>query len=411
MATFSIPPLPRLNNRSLTSVKPEIRAAVAHRDAPFAVLDLDAALANAADMVRRAAGTPIRVATKSLRIRQLISKISQQPGFQGLLAYCLPEAIWLVEEGTSEDIVVAYPSAHREALRQLLTQERLRRSITIMVDSVEHLDAIDSIVAPNDRSPVRVCVDIDASLELATLHIGALRSPLRTAQQVTDFVRLLINRPGFQLVGLMAYEGQIAGTTDTSPAIALMKTVSSRELAARRADIVHAVAEQLSATGHPPLEFVNGGGTGSIETTAAEDVITEIGAGSGIIGSGLFDHYKHFHPQPAQWFVLPVVRRPADDIVTVAGGGRVASGPVGKDRLPVVDWPQGLKTSSLEGFGEVQTPLKGEAARTLRLGDHVWMRPAKAGEQTEYINTLYVVSHGQVTTEWPTYRGEGRSFV
>lgn len=216
---------------------------------------------------------------------------------------------------------------------------------------------------------------------------------------------------GFTIVGLMAYEGQIAGTTDTSPAITLMKKLSVKELAQRRGEIVDVVSEELRKAGLPPLEFVNGGGTGSIETTSAEASVTEIGAGSGIIGSALFDHYKNFSPQPAEWFVVPVVRRPAPTTVTVAGGGRVASGPVGKDRQPVVDWPEQLKTNPLEGFGEVQTPLTGEAARTLHIGDHVWMRPSKAGEHTEYIDNIMVVANGEVVDEWPTYRGEGRSFV
>ncbi|MBC2680893.1 amino acid deaminase/aldolase [Corynebacterium sp. 4HC-13] len=392
-------------------MKAEIRTAVEHLDAPFAVLDLDAALANAADMVRRAAGTPIRLASKSIRIRQLISTILEQPGYEGVLAYNLNEAIWLVETGTSDNVLVAYPSAHKEAIHRLITDEHLCRSITLMVDSIEHLDFIDSVVPPTERGRLRICIDVDASLEIGKFHIGALRSPLRSAEEVRDFVRCVRSRAGFTIVGLMAYEGQIAGTTDTSPAIALMKKLSVKELAQRRGEIVDAVSEELRKAGLPPLEFVNGGGTGSIETTSAETSVTEIGAGSGIIGSALFDHYKNFSPQPAEWFVVPVVRRPTPTTVTVAGGGRVASGPVGKDRQPVVDWPEQLKTNPLEGFGEVQTPLTGEAARTLHIGDHVWMRPSKAGEHTEYIDNIMVVANGEVVDEWPTYRGEGRSFV
>lgn len=362
-------------------------------------------------MVCRASGTPIRLASKSIRIRSLIQRVAELPGFQGILSYNLNEAIWLVESGTSEDVVVAYPSADREALHRLICDDHLRRCITLMVDSVEQLDLIDSAVPADSRPDLRVCVDIDASLELGKLHIGALRSPLRTPEQVRAFVRTLWTRKGFSLVGLMAYEGQIAGTTDTSLAVAAMKAVSTRELAGRRAEIVSAVQQEIRVAGRPPLEFVNGGGTGSIEATSSEDAITEIGAGSGVIGPALFDGYNHFHPEPAEWFVVPVVRRPAPDTVTVAGGGRVASGPIGKDRLPKVDWPEGLKTAPLEGFGEVQTPLRGDAARSMRIGDHVWMRPSKAGEQTEYINSVLVVSQGDIVDEWPTYRGEGKSFV
>ena len=89
--------------------RPSVRAAVADREAPFSVLDLDAALANTADLVRRASGTPVRLATKSVRIRPLISRLLECEGIEGLLAYHLGEALWLVDEQVSYDILVAYP--------------------------------------------------------------------------------------------------------------------------------------------------------------------------------------------------------------------------------------------------------------------------------------------------------------
>lgn len=395
------------------------REAVAHLDAPFSVLDLDAALANARDMAQRAMirgrQVPIRLASKSLRIPQLMSRVLAEPGFHGILAFHLEEAMWLAEQKISDDILVAYPCANRESIRRWTSDTSLAAIITCMVDSVEHLDFIDSVLPPAQRAEVRVCIDVDASLKVGPAHIGALRSPLHSVEQVLTVAREVINRCGFRLVGLMAYEGQIAGTTDTSPAISAMKSLSTRELAKRRAKVVAAVQRELGSAGEVGiqggLEFVNGGGTGSIETTGSESCITEIGAGSGILGPALFDNYKTFTPQAAQWFVLPVVRRPAPDTVTVAGGGRIASGPAGNDRRPSVDWPRGLAFAPLEGPGEVQTPLSGRAARNLELGDHVWFRHAKAGEQAEFTDSVWVVSDGRIVDQWRTYRGEGRSFV
>lgn len=390
----------------LLGVRPSIRSAVAHLDAPFAVLDLDAALDNARAMTMRASGVPIRLASKSVRIPELLRRVGELPGYRGILAYSLAEALWLFDTGVSTDILVAYPTANRASLRRLAehpTGAAARRAITLMVDSPDHLD----LIAQCCSAPIRVCIDVDASLRIGPVHLGARRSPVHTVGQAVSLTQLISTHPVCTLVGLMAYEGQIAGTTDTSAAVGVMKKISAAELATRRAAIVHAVEDALGA----PLEFVNGGGTGSIETTAAEQVITEIGAGSGILGPGLFDHYRHFSPTSAEWFVLPVVRRPATDTVTVAGGGRVASGVIGRDRLPTVDWPEGLTMSSLEGPGEVQTPLRGAAARNLRIGDHVWLRHAKAGEQNEFNNEVQVVSGGEVIATWPTYRGEGKVFV
>ncbi|AGP30604.1 alanine racemase [Corynebacterium terpenotabidum] len=396
--------------------RPAVRDAVADLEAPFNVLDLDAAVANATDLLRRAHGTPVRLATKSVRIRPLISHLLGIDGIEGLLAYHLGEALWLVDEGVSDDILVAYPCVTRSLLCRLTADPRYLDAVTVMVDSVEHLDLLDAASPLATRAgTVRVCIDVDASLTLGPVHLGARRSPVHTVEDACALAAAVCAREGVELVGIMAYEGQVAGTTDSSLAVAGMKALSVRELAGRRAQIVAAVRRIVEHHGGT-LEFVNGGGTGSVETTAAEDAVTEIGAGSGIIGPGLFDHYRTFSPAAAEWFVLPVVRRAAADIVTVAGGGRIASGVPGADRVPVVDFPAGLTFSATEGAGEVQTPVKGEAARSLALGDHVWFRHAKAGEQTEWTDHVVVVARNAdgttgVTDTWPTYRGEQKVFL
>ena len=59
-----------------------------------------------------------------------------------------------------------------------------------------------------------------------------------------------------------------------------------------------------------PLEFVNGGGTGSVERTSAEAAVTEVAAGSGLYCPVLFDGYRAFSSRPAAFFALPVTRRP-----------------------------------------------------------------------------------------------------
>jgi D-serine deaminase-like pyridoxal phosphate-dependent protein len=139
--------------------------------------------------------------------------------------------------------------------------------------------------------------------------------------------------------------------------------------------------------------------------------VTEVAAGSGLFAPALFDHYRAFAPAPAAYFTTAVVRRPGPGIVTVQGGGWVASGPVGTDRLPVPVWPVGLSLLPSEGAGEAQTPLAGEAADDLVLGDRVWWRHAKAGELCERVTSLVLVADGAVVGTVPTYRGEGRAFL
>ncbi|MGH2855369.1 MAG: amino acid deaminase/aldolase [Solirubrobacteraceae bacterium] len=395
-----------------------LEQATASLDPPFAVVDLDALWANAADMEARAAPKPMRLASKSVRCRALQERVLARPGFQGTLAFTLPEALWLVGHGF-EDILVAYPTADRRALRELaqLTAAQPSARVSIMVDSVAHLDLLDSVtggLAGSERPPVRVCLELDAGLWLlgGRVRIGAKRSPVHTPAQAASLAHAILARDGVRLVGVMAYEAQTAGLGDAprghplrARAVRLLQAASARELAARRAAAVAAVRAVA------PLELVNGGGTGSLHLTAREAAVTEIAAGSGLYGPALFDAYRAFTPRPAALFALPVVRRPSPGVATALGGGYLASGPPGRARLPRPHLPSGLRLDRQEGAGEVQTPLLGAPAETLAVGDRVWMRHAKAGELCERFDRLHLIEGSRIVEVLPTYRGEGQCFL
>jgi D-serine deaminase-like pyridoxal phosphate-dependent protein len=383
--------------------------------APFAFLDLDAVWSNAADMLRMAHGKPIRVASKSVRCRPVLERLLDlDRGFQGLLTFTLPETIWLWERGL-RDLVLGYPTADGACLTRLarITAEHPDEAPVVMVDSSEHLDLIEASAA-SFVAPIRVAIDVDASWWPlgGLLKIGPKRSPVRTAQQAASLAREIERRERVRLVGLMAYEGQIAGVGDDIPGKAIknavtraMQSASANDVRDRRAEIVTAVS-QVSE-----LEFVNGGGTGSIEQTASEWAVTEVAAGSGFYAPVLFDHYRAFTLNPAAMFALPVVRKPAAGIATALGGGYLASGVGAKDRMPVPHLPAGLRLDPFEGTGEVQTPLVGAAAERLSLGDRVYFRHTKAGELCERFDSLYLVTGATIRDEVPTYRGEGRAFL
>lgn len=382
------------------------------RPAPVVALSVEALHHNAHDLLRRAGGIPIRVASKSVRARGVLDAVLALPGFRGVLAYTLAEALWLAE--TIEDVVVGYPTADRAAIQRLAESERACERVTVMIDSEDQLDLIDAVISPAKRRAIRVCLDLDASWRNPVLgHIGVRRSALRQPYELQALAARVEQRDGFTLVGVMAYEAQIAGVGDQPaghPAeAALLRTiqrVSGAELAERRAAAIAAV-QSVAA-----LEFVNGGGTGSLERTAAEPVITEVAAGSGLYGPHLFDHYSAFTPAPAMAFALDVVRKPTRDRATLLGGGWIASGPAAPNRLPLPVWPEGLKYEPREGAGEVQTPLRGETARQLKAGDRVWLRHTKAGEPMEHTHEIVpVTADGLALPAIPSYRGEGQCFL
>ena len=402
-----------MGNGPRTSDLARFNRATADLDPPFAIVDLNAFWHNAGDLRRRANGKPLRLASKSVRCRALQQRVLGTDGFRGTLAFTLPEALWLAENGF-DDLVVAYPTADRSALRRLAAtmKERPELKLAVMVDSVDHLDLIDAAGAGG--GPIQVCIDVDAGWWVlgGRIKIGAKRSPLHTPDQAGDLAREIARRKGVRLVGLMAYESQIAGVGDDpsgrplrGAAIRAMRSRSARELRSRRAEVVRAVEDVT------PLEFVNGGGTGSVEMTASENVVTEVAAGSGLFGPALFSAYRSFDPRPAAFFVLPVVRRPGRRTATVLGGGYLASGSADETRLPQPYLPPGLKLDAQEGAGEVQTPLLGDVAARLQIGDRVYFRHAKAGEMCERFDRLYLVEGDEVVDEVPTYRGEGRTFL
>ncbi|HWO82857.1 MAG TPA: amino acid deaminase/aldolase [Solirubrobacterales bacterium] len=384
-------------------------------EAPFAFVDLEAMWGNAASMLERAGGKNVRVASKSVRSRALTEAIlGRDERFRGLMTYTLPETLWLAEQGF-EDLLLAYPTADLGALEALALRSAANPdgAPIVMVDCVRHLEMIESVLGKG-APPLRVCIDVDASWWWlgGRVKIGPKRSPIHSVEQAVALAREIEKRPQIELDALMAYEGQISGVGDLPPgqrlrgaAIRFMQKRSAAEIAERRAAIVAALSEFVE------LEIVNGGGTGSLEFTAAEQAVTEVTAGSGFYAPASFDHYSRFNLTPAAAFALPVTRKPSDWVATALGGGYLASGPGNPGRLPAPWLPEGLRFDDEEGAGEVQTPLLGEPAGSLDVGDRVYLRHAKAGELCEHFDTLYLVEGDAIVDEVPTYRGEGKTFL
>lgn len=387
------------------------RTALAGRDLPCAVVDLDAFGANAQAILQRAGSLPVRIASKSLRCEALLRRLQESSvRFRGVMCFTAPEALWLTERGF-DDLLVAYPTVAASHIQQVCARVAAGKRIILTVDSEAHVRQTAAIAAENGVK-LPISVEIDMSLRLPGLNFGVWRSPVRDVSALLALAKLIDDHPQLQLAGVMGYEAQLAGVPDAAAGkflhnhlVRYLKRLSQRVIEQRRGAMLASLAEQFT------LDFINSGGTGSLEFSAQSSGVTEVTAGSGFYCSHLFSDYADFTHHPAAFFALPVVRKPTAGMLTCLGGGYPASGAAGKDRLPKPWLPGGAQLTSLEGAGEVQTPLNYSGSENLDLGDPVLFRHAKAGELCERFNTLLLVRGDTVVDEVSTYRGAGQCFL
>lgn len=379
---------------------------------PCAFLNEDALEKNIQTVIRLHKGKRVRIASKSLRSVAVMKKILRSHTcFQGIMCYSPIEVLFLIEQGF-DDLLLGYPAWDDEALKKMSSLTKEGHVITCMVDCEEHLVYLEKI-AREVEGKFRVCFDVDMSTNFFGFHFGVRRSPLRTVAQVVELAERTLQSSFLILDGVMGYEAQIAGVGDHVPKqnvrnmmISYLKRKSVKEVTKRRSDVVRALQQQGVS-----LRFVNGGGTGSIITTAEEEMVTEITVGSAFYSPTLFDYYKDVTFEPAVGFVLPIVRKPKPNIYTCLGGGYIASGMTGQDKQPQPYMPAGAKLLSLEGAGEVQTPVYYDGTEELQIGEGILFRHSKAGELCERFSKLYRVANGEIVGTYETYRGDGECFL
>jgi len=416
-----------LSNKQYHSLRTLFRG----RRLPLAWVDLDAFDANVATVLRTVKGQPvtdpvatggrkpdktIRLGTKSMRCEPLMARAMRQgaPVFRGYLTFTAEETAWLAAKG-NDDFVLAYPTVQPSDLAILsrLTQDGV--TVSCMVDCPEHLQLL-SQAGEQAGVVISACMEVDLAYRPlgSSLHLGLRRSPIRTPEQAVALTRQVSALAGVRIDAVMGYEGHIAGLADALPGAALknavmrmLKAASVRELTRRRTAVIRALTDEGVT-----LRLVNGGGSGSLVTTLRDPSVTEVTVGSGLYAPGLFHHYKQIRFRPAAFFALQVVRQPAPGMMVCGGGGYVASGPAGADKVPTPVLPIGLRYLPLEGAGEVSTPLLlPPDCPHLELGDPIFFQHAKAGELCERFDRLLLVQDGQIVDSVPTYRGEGNSFM
>jgi len=368
------------------------------KNTPVLLLDLDVLKRNCSYYFKNSKTLNIRVATKSIRSLEVLKIIQNGLGekFSGLMAYDLREAIWLVDQGF-EDVLLGYPQFYKNDLKRIQENDLYRKSITLMVDSIEHMAEL------KEFKGLQICVDVDMSYYLPGLYFCVFRSSKRHIRELVELVKV-IRESSHNLMGFMGYEAQLAGVADKkgilSPIVYFLKMLSKNHILNLRKQIKNEF---------PKTKFFNGGGTGSIHFSSEDPSISEVTVGSGFFHSHLFDGYSDLLSSPSLFFRLPVTRRPNHTTITCLGGGYISSGEVGRDKLPKIIYPDGLEYISNEMAGEVQTPLR-DSNQTLRIGDYVYFRPAKSGEICERFSEIHLLKNGEVIDQAFTYRGEGQCF-
>lgn len=380
---------------------------------PLAYIDKDLLDKNIATTIaRNGTSKTIRVASKSVRCVAMLQYIlNSNPLFKGLMTYSASEALFLSQKGF-DDLLMGYPTMGKEEIDGLCQEIKKGKKIVFMADMEAHIFLINEIAAKHGIT-APICMDIDMSMDLPGLHFGVWRSSIFTPADVEKFVKACKSYKNIALVGIMGYEAQIAGVPDAvkgqslkNGLVRLLKRRSIEKIAIFRQEAID-ICQKEGIN----LAFVNGGGTGCLESTTQESGITETTVGSGFYAPTVFNHYVNFKYEAAAGFAVQIVRQPKPQIFTCLGAGYIASGEIGKAKQPLPYLPAGAKLIDLEGAGEVMTPVVYEGNETLNVGDPIFFRHAKAGELCERFTHLHLISHGKIVETVPTYRGEGQCFV
>ncbi|MCO5234090.1 MAG: alanine racemase [Chitinophagales bacterium] len=382
------------------------------KDFPLAFVDLDLLDNNIHAIQKRVGNKSIRIASKSIRSTYILKHILQQHSiFKGIMAFTGKEALALSEEGF-DDILMGYPIVNTQEIEGFCKASKEGKKMVLMVDNIKHFEMIEKEAEKlNVIQPV--CIDVDMSSDYPGIHFGVYRSPINTVQRFKNLVDKAQRFPHVRIIGIMGYEAQIAGVGDASPfngiknsVIKFLKKISILELQRRRTGCV----QYLIDKGLKP-SIVNGGGTGSMDSTKKEDFITEITVGSGFYSPALFDYYEDFKFYPAAGYAIQIVRSPQKGMFTALGGGYVASGSISLDKQPKPYLPEGIQLTENEGTGEVQTPFYYKGTPELKIGDCVIFRHSKAGELCERFDKLHIISRNKIIDIVPSYRGKGWTFL
>ncbi|MGH2866719.1 MAG: alanine racemase [Solirubrobacteraceae bacterium] len=336
---------------------------------PALVLDLPAARRNLARMVTELEGLPaaLRPHIKVHKCAEL-ARLQVEAGAVGICTATAWEAVAMVDAGI-DDVTVANQVVGRESL-DALARAGAQARVCVAVDSMDNLADVAAAARRHDVE-LGVLIEVD---------VGMDRCGTRSPQQALSLAELAVMLAGVRLDGVMGYEGQCTGELDP----------------ARRAEMQREALATLSATvgylreaGHP-CEVVSAGGTCTASLTAADPIVTELQAGTYLVGD-VFHELLGSDFELALTVHSSVLSARGTDFVVDAGRKGVGSELVA---------PRLAGGAELRFINEEHSGFRIERDSVPVVGAHVALQPGYAPLTVNLYDAMYVVEDGIVLDRW-----------
>ena len=351
-------------------------------DTPAAIIDLDLVKRNIQTLEDFVRFRPVHTRPHAKTHKTpAIGKLQVEAGAVGLTCAKVGEAEAMVDGGIDDVLIANQVVGPIKIERMCRLAERAR--VTVEVDDAANVDEI-SAAAQRLGVTLGVVVEID---------VGGPRGGVPPYEPALALARRIMDRPGLDFTGLMAYEGHTVGIVDQA----------ERDAAARAALAPVIETRRLCEAEGIPVREVTGGATNTFDITGTINGWTELQAGTYVtMDAGFRPHAGHAFTQ-AFWILTSVTSRAKPGYVHLDGGRKsIAYEPTG---VPVIDDPEGLE---IEAVAEEHLHVKMlDGAPDLRPGDQVRVTPWHGCTTFNLHDTLYVLQDDEVVDIWPI-TGRGR---
>ena len=351
-------------------------------DTPAAIIDLDLVKQNIKTLEDFVRFRPVHSRPHAKTHKTpAIGRLQVQAGAVGLTCAKVGEAEAMVDGGI-EDVLIANQVVGPIKIERMCRLAH-RARVAVEVDDPVNVDEI-SAAAQRHGVTIGVVVEID---------VGGPRGGVQPHEPALALARRIMDRPGLEFTGLMAYEGHTVGIEDWH----------ERNAAARAALAPVIETRELCEAEGIPVREVTGGATNTFDITGTINGWTELQAGTYVTMDAWFrPHAGHAFTQ-AFWILTSVTSRAKPGYVHLDGGRKsIAFEPSG---TPVIDDPEGLE---IEVVAEEHLHVKMlDGAPDLRPGDQVRVTPWHGCGTFNLHDTLYVLQDDEVVDIWPI-SGRGR---